>query len=97
MYMVRINLVPRHYSSSQALYHDCKTYTILSLHRDPPDGEAKVSGFCPVLASGNTTSPYCRAVMFKPKAESRLQRVDIKGLNINAQKRFNFTILDKLD
>jgi len=38
-----------------------KTRAIPSLHRD--SFLAKVSGFCPVLASGNTTSPYCRAVI----------------------------------
>ena len=37
-----------------------KTRAIPSLHRD--NFLAKVPGFCPVLSSGNTTSPYCRAV-----------------------------------
>jgi hypothetical protein len=37
-----------------------KTRAIPSLHRD--SFLAKVPGPCPVLASGNTTSPYCRAV-----------------------------------
>jgi hypothetical protein len=36
-----------------------KTRAIPSLHRDYLS--AKVQGHCPVLASGNTTSPYCRA------------------------------------
>jgi hypothetical protein len=39
---------------------DGKKCAIPSLHRD--NFLAKVSGPCPVLASGNTTSPYCRAV-----------------------------------
>ena len=43
------------------LYPDCKKCAILSLHRD--SFVAKVPGLYPVLASGNTTSPYCRAVM----------------------------------
>jgi hypothetical protein len=38
----------------------CKNHAIPSLHRD--SFLAKVSGPCPVLSSGNTTSPYCRAV-----------------------------------
>ena len=37
-----------------------KTRAIPSLHRD--SFLAKVPGLGPVLASGNTTSPYCRAV-----------------------------------
>ncbi len=37
-----------------------KTRAIPSLHRD--NFPAKVLGLCPVLASGNTTSLYCRAV-----------------------------------
>jgi hypothetical protein len=39
-----------------------KTRAIPSLHRD--SFLAKVQGPCPVLASGNTTSLYCRAVRF---------------------------------
>jgi len=42
------------------LYHDGKKCAIPSLHRD--HFAAKETGPCPVLASGNTTSPYCRAV-----------------------------------
>jgi hypothetical protein len=38
-----------------------KTRAIPSLHRD--NFLAKVPGPCPVLASGNTTSLYCRAVV----------------------------------
>jgi len=37
-----------------------KTRAIPSLHRD--SFPAKVPRPCPVLTSGNTTSPYCRAV-----------------------------------
>jgi hypothetical protein len=37
-----------------------KTRAIPSLHRD--NFLAKVPGHCPVPASGNTTSLYCRAV-----------------------------------
>ena len=37
-----------------------KTRAIPSLHRD--NFAAKVPGLCPVPASGNTTSLYCRAV-----------------------------------
>ena len=44
------------------LYHDGKKCAIPSLHRD--NFLAKEPGLCPVLASGNTTSPYCRAVSF---------------------------------
>jgi hypothetical protein len=40
-----------------------KTRAIPSLHRD--SFAAKVPGPCPVLASGNTTSFYCRAVISK--------------------------------
>jgi hypothetical protein len=42
-----------------------KTRAIPSLHRD--SFLAKVPGFCPVLASGNTTSLYCRAVIVHSK------------------------------
>jgi hypothetical protein len=52
--------VPRHSYSLQSLYLDGKKCAIPSLHRN--SFSAKVSGLCPVLASGNTTSPYCRAV-----------------------------------
>jgi hypothetical protein len=38
-----------------------KTRAIPSLHRD--NFSAKEPGLCPVLASGNTTSLYCRAVI----------------------------------
>jgi hypothetical protein len=38
----------------------CKKCAIPSLHRD--SFVAKVPGPCPDAASGNTTSPYCRAV-----------------------------------
>jgi hypothetical protein len=55
-----INIVPRHSYSSQNLYPDGKKCAIPSLHRD--NFSAKEPGPCPVLASGNTTSLYCRAV-----------------------------------
>ncbi|MFZ0472128.1 MAG: hypothetical protein WAL94_05905 [Bacteroidales bacterium] len=42
-----------------------KTRAIPSLHRD--NFLAKVPGLCPVLSSGNTTSPYCRAVVLNAK------------------------------
>jgi hypothetical protein len=38
-----------------------KSTPFLSCHRD--NFSAKETGYCPVLASGNTTSLYCRAVM----------------------------------
>jgi hypothetical protein len=44
-----------------------KNCAVPSLHRD--SFPAKVPGLCPVLSSGNTTSPYCRAVMFKPPGD----------------------------
>ena len=47
-----------------------KTRAIPSLHRD--SFSAKVPGPCPVLASGNATSPYCRAVVL-----NRQMAVDI--------------------
>src|SRR4030042_2370712 len=59
-YQLPINLVPRHSYSSQNLYPDGKKCAIPSLHRD--SFLAKVPGSNPVLASGNTTSLYCRAV-----------------------------------
>ncbi len=49
-----------------------KTRAISSLHRD--SFLAKVPGLCPVLASGNTTSLYCRAVRFQNRA-LRLNRI----------------------
>jgi hypothetical protein len=48
-----------------------KTRAIPSLHRD--SFLAKVPGPCPVLASGNTTSLYCRAVSNKQKMEDLLK------------------------
>jgi len=63
-----------------------KTRTIPSLHRD--SFLAKVPGPYPVLSSGNTTSPYCRAVMFKPinttrRENSGLQRPKHNSLKID--------------
>jgi hypothetical protein len=68
-----INLVPRHSYNSQNLYLDGKKCAIPSLHRD--SFSAKVPGFCPDAASGNTTSLYCRAVMLKCQAVTRLIRL----------------------
>jgi hypothetical protein len=50
-----------------------KTRAIPSLHRDNfwPRWRG-VPGLCPVLASGNTTSPYCRAVRFNDQAASQV-------------------------
>ena len=55
-----IKLVPRHARLRQNLYLDGKNHSIPSLHRD--SFVAKVPGLCPDASSGNTTSPYCRAV-----------------------------------
>jgi len=52
------------------LYLDGKKCVIPSLHRD--NFLAKVPGPCPGLSSGNTTSLYCRAVMFKPIATKKI-------------------------
>jgi len=74
LYILTCNLL-----SDQTLYRDTRighkacTWTAKSgaipfLHRDPPAGGAKVPGpdsyrDCPDAASGNTTSPYCQAVI----------------------------------
>ena len=50
-------------------YYPPKLQRRWALHRD--SFLAKVPGPCPVLASGNTTSPYCRAVSSQRK---RLKR-----------------------
>ena len=55
---------------------------------------AKAKGFWPVLASGNTTSLYCRAVMLKPQLVTRQLRLDRKGLSITPQNRNNVINLD---
>jgi len=47
-----------------------KTRAIPSLHRD--SFTAKVPGRNPVLASGNTTSPYCRAVSGNARCGTKL-------------------------
>jgi len=52
------------------LCHDGKKCAIPSLHRDSI--LAKVPGLCPVPASGNTTSPYCRAVSCKAKCDTKV-------------------------
>ena len=65
-----ISLVPRHSYNSQNLYPDGKKCAIPSLHRD--NFSAKVPGPCPVLASGNTTSLYCRAVSCKANLHQAL-------------------------
>jgi hypothetical protein len=79
-----ISLVTRHSYNSQNLYHDGKKCAIPSLpacgsqaglHRD--SFLAKVSGPCPVLSSGNTTSPYCRAV--RANLELAVARIVIKN------------------
>jgi hypothetical protein len=50
-----------------------KTRAIPSWHRD--NFLAKVPGRCPVLASGNTTSLYCRAVIVHSKPVTDLKFV----------------------
>jgi hypothetical protein len=52
-----------------------KTRAIPSLHRD--NFSAKVPGPCPVLASGNTTFLYCRAVICKVLDTRQLDWHDI--------------------
>jgi len=47
-----------------------KTRAIPSLHRDSK--LAKVYGHCPDAASGNTTSPYCRAVSKNEPAQTEI-------------------------
>lgn len=47
-------------ASDQVCTRTAKTRAIASLHSD--SFLAKVPGLCPVLASGNITSPYCRAI-----------------------------------
>ena len=60
--MARIQLcTATHVMLNQICTWTAKTRAIPSLHRD--NFPAKVPGPCPVLASGNTTSLYCRAVM----------------------------------
>ncbi len=59
----------------------CKKCAIPSLHRDSLP--AKVPGPCPVLVSGNTTSPYCRAVSIQ--AGSPTSRFITKPNNKNAR------------
>jgi hypothetical protein len=53
---------------------DGKNCAVPSLHRD--NILAKVPGSCPVLASGNTTSPYCRAVSLSNNLLVLLQLVN---------------------
>jgi hypothetical protein len=57
-----------------------KTRAIPSLHRY--NFPTKVPGLCPVLALGNTTSLYCRAVIFKPPNHLLKRYFDFNGLNI---------------
>jgi hypothetical protein len=74
-FVAPIKLVPRHALCSikfvpgrQKVRHTLPACRQAGLHRDPSLRSgllAKEPGPCPVLASGNTTSPYCRAVMFK--------------------------------
>jgi len=71
----------------------CKNHAIPSLHRD--SFLAKVSGSCPDAASGNTTSPYCRAVIckvFKPWQIDRHFRntiITMKKLSISWNRNTN--------
>jgi hypothetical protein len=65
-----ISLVTRHSYTSQNLYLDGKKCAIPSLHRD--SFLAKVHRTWPVLPSGNTTSPYCRAVRCHSLIPSRI-------------------------
>jgi hypothetical protein len=58
-----LKFVPRSGSNSQTLQYKCKTYAILSLHRD--SFTAKVPGpdsyrDCPDATSSNATFLYCR-------------------------------------
>jgi len=50
-----------------------KTRAIPYLHRDK--FMPKVPGHCPDASSGNTTSPYCRAVIRKRLASCTLEKV----------------------
>jgi hypothetical protein len=52
---------------NQPCTRTAKTHAIPSLHRD--SFLAKVPGPCPDTASGNTISPYCRAVMWHSKSQ----------------------------
>ena len=65
-YLLPINIVPRHSYRPQNLYPDCKNHAIPSLHRD--SFLAYRDRFVAVLSSGNTTSPYCRAVKSNARA-----------------------------
>ena len=63
------------------MYHDGKNCAVSSLHRD--NFLAKVPRLCPVLASGNTTSPYCRAVMSNLSKMHRPEKIWHYGDEIN--------------
>ena len=65
-----IKIVTRHSYNSHNLYPDGKNHAIPSLHRD--SFVAKVPGPYPDASSGNTTSPYCRAVTAKAEPEVQL-------------------------
>jgi hypothetical protein len=54
------NSTATHVMLNKICTRTAKTRAIPSLHRD--SFAAKVPRLCPVLSSGNTTSPYCRAV-----------------------------------
>ncbi len=58
---LRSNLYRDTRNVQQNLYHDGKKCAIPSLHRN--NFPTKEPGYCPDATSGNTTSPYRRAVM----------------------------------
>jgi hypothetical protein len=76
-FVASISLITRHSYTSQNLYLDGKKYAILSLHRN--SFMAKVPRPCPDAASGNTTSPYCRAVNKNVNNNTTTHKIDNYG------------------
>ena len=74
-YLDRFSATYHNYTATLVMLNQLCTWTaktraIPSLHRD--NFSAKVPGPCPVLSSGNTTSLYCRAVMWHSSQNQRL-------------------------
>jgi hypothetical protein len=75
--------VPRPPSPKLRRAKMAKNNAIPVLHRDYTP--AKVPGPCPDAAPGNTTSPYCRAVICKVLCTRQLDRLD-KHAKYNSKK-----------
>ena len=71
--------------NQSSLYLDCKNtcHTLRAPGQVTGPARGGVLGFCPDAASGNTTSPYCRAVRFKYESSCNdNSKKEFPGINL---------------